>query len=93
MVCLGDDLVYSDVPCAWQMLELFREVGESIVAVQRVAADQTYQYGIVEGIDNREEPVGRHKSARIAGKFFHFPDQLFAVGKKEIGPLKDAFHQ
>ena len=55
MVCLGDDLVYSDVPCAWQMLELFREVGESIVAVQRVPADQTYQYGIVEGIDNGRE--------------------------------------
>ncbi|MGI9535770.1 MAG: UTP--glucose-1-phosphate uridylyltransferase GalU [Desulfocapsaceae bacterium] len=55
MVCLGDDLVSSEVPCAWQMLELFREVGESIVAVQRVPADQTYQYGIVEGTDNGRE--------------------------------------
>lgn len=55
MVCLGDDLVSSEVPCAWQMLELFREVGESIVAVQKVPADQTYQYGIVEGIDNGRE--------------------------------------
>ncbi len=61
MVCLGDDLVYSDVPCAWQMLELFREVGESIVAVQRVPADQTYQYGIVEGIDNDRERTHRVK--------------------------------
>jgi UTP--glucose-1-phosphate uridylyltransferase len=42
MVCLGDDLVLSDVPCAWQMLELFREVKESIVAVQRVEPDQTF---------------------------------------------------
>lgn len=55
MVCLGDDLVSSEVPCAWQMLELFREVGESIVAVQKVPADQTYQYGIVEGIENGHE--------------------------------------
>jgi len=55
MVCLGDDLVSSEVPCAWQMLELFREVGESIVAVQRVPPNQTYQYGIVEGIDNGRE--------------------------------------
>ncbi len=55
MVCLGDDLVNADVPCAWQMLELYREVGESIVAVQRVPADQTHQYGIVEGIDNGRE--------------------------------------
>jgi len=55
MVCLGDDLVSSEVPCAWQMLELFKDVGESIVAVQRVPADQTYQYGIVEGDENGRE--------------------------------------
>lgn len=66
MVCLGDDLVYSDVPCAWQMLELYREVGESIVAVQRVPADQTYQYGIVEGIDNGRERT--HQVKRMVEK-------------------------
>ncbi len=66
MVCLGDDLVYSDVPCAWQMLELYREVGESIVAVQRVPPDQTYQYGIVEGIDNGRERT--HQVKRMVEK-------------------------
>ncbi|MBT8328499.1 MAG: UTP--glucose-1-phosphate uridylyltransferase GalU [Desulfofustis sp.] len=66
MVCLGDDLVYSDVPCAWQMLELYREVGESIVAVQRVPADQTYQYGIVESIDNGRERT--HQVKRMVEK-------------------------
>ena len=66
MVCLGDDLVYSDVPCAWQMLELYREVGESIVAVQRVSADQTYQYGIVEGIENGRERT--HQVKRMVEK-------------------------
>ena len=52
MVCLGDDLVLSDIPCARQMLDLFHDVGESIVAVQRVPADETHQYGIVEGEEN-----------------------------------------
>jgi UTP--glucose-1-phosphate uridylyltransferase len=66
MVCLGDDLVYSDVPCAWQMLELFREVGESIVAVQRVAADQTHQYGIVEGLESGRERT--HQVKRMVEK-------------------------
>lgn len=61
MVCLGDDLVSSNVPCAWQMLELFREVGESIVAVQRVPQDQTYQYGIIEGMDDDRERTHRVK--------------------------------
>ena len=52
MVLLGDDLVLSKKPCARQLIDLFDEVGESIVAVQRVPLDQTHQYGIVEGEEN-----------------------------------------
>ena len=48
-VLLGDDLVLSDQPCCQQMITLFDEVQESIVAVQRVPMDQTGNYGIVEG--------------------------------------------
>ena len=49
VVLLGDDLVLSEEPCCRQMLSLFDEVQESIVAVQRVPMDQTENYGIVEG--------------------------------------------
>ena len=49
LVLLGDDLVRSKKPCCRQMIDLFNEVGESIVAVQRVPMDQTVQYGIIEG--------------------------------------------
>ncbi len=52
LVLLGDDLVLSTTPCCRQMLDLYEEVGEAIVAVQRVPLAETYQYGIVEG-----EPV------------------------------------
>jgi len=48
-VLLGDDLVLSDEPCCHQMMSLFDEVQESIVAIQRVPKDQTKNYGIVEG--------------------------------------------
>lgn len=61
MVCLGDDLVLSDIPCAKQMLELYDDVGESIVAVQRVAPEQTFQYGIVEG-----DPNGRNRTYKVS---------------------------
>lgn len=60
MVMLGDDLVLSKTPCAKQMLDLFDEVQESIVAVQRVPEDQTYQYGIVEGM-----PIERERTHRV----------------------------
>ena len=48
MVLLGDDLVMSKVACCKQMIELYEQVGESIVAVQQVPTEQTHQYGIVE---------------------------------------------
>jgi UTP--glucose-1-phosphate uridylyltransferase len=66
MVCLGDDLVLSDIPCARQMLDLFHDVGESIVAVQRVPADETHQYGIVEGEENSRSRT--FKVARMVEK-------------------------
>jgi len=60
MVMLGDDLVLSKTPCAKQMLDLFDEVQESIVAVQRVPEDQTFQYGIVEG-----DPIERDRTHMV----------------------------
>jgi UTP--glucose-1-phosphate uridylyltransferase len=49
VVLLGDDLVLSEEPCCKQMMTLFNDVQESIVAIQRVPLDQTHQYGIIEG--------------------------------------------
>lgn len=66
MVCLGDDLVLSDIPCARQMLDLFHDVGDSIVAVQRVSADETHQYGIVEG--EKDSRPRTFKVARMVEK-------------------------
>ncbi|HHD56636.1 MAG TPA: UTP--glucose-1-phosphate uridylyltransferase, partial [Desulfobulbaceae bacterium] len=38
-----------------QMIELYNRVGESIVAIQRVPMDQTFQYGIVEGVETEQD--------------------------------------
>jgi len=55
LVLLGDDLVLPDqLPCCQQMLNLYDEVQESIVAVQRVSPEEASQYGIVEGEPVRE---------------------------------------
>ncbi|PID75359.1 MAG: UTP--glucose-1-phosphate uridylyltransferase [Deltaproteobacteria bacterium] len=60
MVLLGDDLVLSREPCARQMVHLFEEVEESIVAIQRVPQNETHQYGIVEG-----ESLSRPKTFQV----------------------------
>jgi len=54
VVLLGDDLVLSDKPCCQQMLDLYDEVNESIVAIQRVPAEEINRYGIVEGEPYKE---------------------------------------
>ncbi len=54
LVLLGDDLVLSTTPCCRQMLDLYEDVGEAIVAVQRVPMEETHQYGIVEGEQVRD---------------------------------------
>lgn len=61
LVLLGDDLVLSETPCCQQMLNLFDEFQESIVAIQQVPADITHQYGIIEGetIRDRVHQVSR----------------------------------
>ncbi|MBU4262383.1 MAG: UTP--glucose-1-phosphate uridylyltransferase GalU [Proteobacteria bacterium] len=56
VVLLGDDLVLSEPPCTKQMIDLFNDVQESVVAVQRVPLEETFQYGIVEG---------RHEGNRV----------------------------
>ena len=55
VVLLGDDLVLSDEPCCHQMISLFDEVQESIVAIQRVPMNQTQNYGIIEGSPYKEK--------------------------------------
>jgi UTP--glucose-1-phosphate uridylyltransferase len=60
MVLLGDDMVASKTPCAKQLLNLFDEVGESIVAIQKVPMEETPQYGIVEG-----KKIDREKTYKV----------------------------
>lgn len=60
MVLLGGDMVLSKTPCAKQLLNLFDEVGESIVAIQKVPMEETSQYGIVEG-----EKIDHEKNYKI----------------------------
>ncbi len=65
LVLLGDDLVQSDVPCCQQMLNLFDELQGPIVAIQQVPRDETHQYGIVEGSQEKE---GVYKVDRMVEK-------------------------
>ena len=50
-VLLGDDIVYSpDKPALRQMMDVFDDVGATILGCQEVPLDQVSKYGIVKGM-------------------------------------------
>jgi UTP--glucose-1-phosphate uridylyltransferase len=83
VVLLGDDLVLSEEPCCKQMLRLFDDVQESIVAIQRVPLDQTFQYGIVEGAPYYQaNPV---RIWRLSAAISYCPRSLPCLNKPNPG--------
>jgi len=48
-VMLGDDIVRSKKPCIGQMMEQYREFGNSVIGVQRVALSEVSSYGVIGG--------------------------------------------
>lgn len=98
MVLLGDDLVLSSKPCARQLIDLFDEVGESIVATQRVPHSETHQYGIVEGEENGREntvkvtrmvekpaPGTTESDLAIIGRYILMPEIFSILGTTTPG--------
>jgi UTP--glucose-1-phosphate uridylyltransferase len=48
-VLLPDDVILADEPCLLQMRRVFEETGRPVVALMKVAAEDTSRYGIVAG--------------------------------------------
>ena len=48
-VMLADDLIDSEVPCIRQLLEIFHETEESVVALMEVPESEVHQYGVIKG--------------------------------------------
>lgn len=48
-VLLADDLIDSDTPCVRQLLNIFEETQESVIAVMEVAETEVHQYGVIKG--------------------------------------------
>ena len=65
VVVLGDDMVDAKIPCVFQMLRVFDEFQQSVVAVQKVPLDETHRYGIIEG---EEVAEGVYKVQRLIEK-------------------------
>lgn len=48
-VLLADDLIDAQVPCVRQLLDVFDDKGESVVALMQVSPDEVQRYGVIGG--------------------------------------------
>ncbi|MEK7335653.1 MAG: UTP--glucose-1-phosphate uridylyltransferase GalU [Candidatus Binatota bacterium] len=84
-VLLSDDLIEAPVPCMRQLMEIFEEKRESVLALRRVPEDQVRRYGIVQGkqltkrlyeVENMVEKPQPHET----------PSRLAIIGRYILRP-------
>lgn len=59
-VLLGDDIVFSKIPCTKQLIDKFKKYNSSIIAVERVPENKIETYGIIEygtPVENKLYPI------------------------------------
>jgi UTP--glucose-1-phosphate uridylyltransferase len=89
-VLLADDLIDSDTPCVRQLLNIFEETQESVVALMEVAETEVHQYGVIKGKEIKkrlyqveatvEKPAAKDAPSRMAiiGRYVLRPE-IFTI--------------
>ncbi|MBX3709357.1 MAG: UTP--glucose-1-phosphate uridylyltransferase GalU [Gammaproteobacteria bacterium] len=85
-VLLADDLIDSSVqPCLKQMVDQFNKIQTSIIAVEKISADETKKYGIVDvasaneilatvrGIVEKPDPQQAPSNLGVVGRYVLMP--------------------
>ncbi len=84
-VLLGDDLVYSKIPCLKQLINVYNKYKCSVLAVERVPREQIHSYGVIGGthiednIYQVDELVEKPSPARA-------PSNLAIIGRYVLTP-------
>lgn len=92
-VLLADDLIDASVPCVEQVLKIFDEKKESVVALMRVPQEEVHHYGVIKGnslgprlysvADMVEKPSPKEAPSRLAiiGRYVLRPE-IFSLLEK-----------
>jgi UTP--glucose-1-phosphate uridylyltransferase len=96
-VMLADDLIDSNIPCIRQLLEIFEERQESVVALMEVPQEEVQRYGVIKGnkITERlyqieatvEKPAAKEAPSRMAiiGRYVLRPEVFTILEKLPAG--------
>ncbi|MGD9591542.1 MAG: UTP--glucose-1-phosphate uridylyltransferase GalU [Candidatus Berkiella sp.] len=79
-VLLADDLIDGTTPCLKQMLNVYHETNASVIAVEKIAPNDSDKYGII-AVDNDWHGQGYIKSIVEKPKPSEAPSNLAVVGR------------
>ncbi|MCZ6624701.1 MAG: UTP--glucose-1-phosphate uridylyltransferase GalU [Deltaproteobacteria bacterium] len=94
-VLLADDLIDAQIPCIRQLLNVFEEKKESVVALMRVPQEEIHRYGVIRGkeLESRlytiqdmvEKPAAKDAPSQLAiiGRYVLRPE-IFALLEKTL---------
>jgi UTP--glucose-1-phosphate uridylyltransferase len=92
-VMLADDLIDAETPGIRQLVEIFAETEESVVALMKVALDEVHQYGVIKGQEVKprlyaveatvEKPAAKDAPSQMAiiGRYVLRPE-IFSILQK-----------
>jgi UTP--glucose-1-phosphate uridylyltransferase len=92
-VMLADDLIDNETPCIRQLLHIFEETEESVIALMEVPLEEVHQYGVIKGKEIKErlyqieatveKPQAKDAPSRMAiiGRYVLRPE-IFSILQK-----------
>jgi UTP--glucose-1-phosphate uridylyltransferase len=96
-VMLADDLIDSETPCIRQLLDVFDEKRESVIALMEVPREDVHQYGVIKGKQLNdgvyqieatvEKPAANEAPSRMAiiGRYILRPEIFSFLEKQPPG--------
>ncbi|MEC8775355.1 MAG: UTP--glucose-1-phosphate uridylyltransferase GalU [Pseudomonadota bacterium] len=96
-VLLADDLIMSNAPCLGQLIDVHKETGGNVVAVEEVPAEHTDRYGVldidsddgtrasVRGLVEKPDPAEAPSRLAIIGRYVLMPEVFEHLAKFETG--------
>lgn len=96
-VMLADDLIDNDTPCIKQLLDIYEERNESVIALMEVPPEEVQQYGVIKGKELKErlyqieatveKPPAKEAPSRMAiiGRYILRPEIFSYLEKQAPG--------
>jgi len=85
-VLFGDDVVYSQRPCLYQLIQAFNEVKKPVLALYNIPKEKISSYGVVEIKNKLRERLYEIKNIVEKPKPEQAPSDLAIVGKYVLTP-------